>query len=240
MNKAKEKSAIWKKVLRWGAVILVAVAVILGIIASFSVGEGDNEVWDENTTVGNLKAKNHFIIYSDLMCPYCVAFENAIFENEEEFQNYISKNDVLVEVRLADFLYRYSESQAEGSHYSAEAVTCAEKQGKFWEYYKTATTTVWQDYYAKNGKSGFEELNSKGRDFWIALGGSMGLNETDDFRNCIEDGKTDEELAATAAKMAKMVNGLPFFKLNNYTLSGFDLSWGWDQVLMYFEAGRKS
>ena len=34
----------------------------------------------------------------------------AMIENEEEFKEYIKKNDILLEVRVSDFLYEYGES----------------------------------------------------------------------------------------------------------------------------------
>lgn len=240
MEENLKKDSKIKKLFRIFGLIVVFILLITAISASFSASSGENTVWDENATKGSLSAKNHFIVYSDLMCPYCVAFENAIFENEADFEKYIEKNDILFEVRLSDFLYNYGEVKSTGSRYSAEAVTCAEKQGKFWDYYQLATTTVWQDFYKDSGKSGFDELNQKGKDYWISLGDNINLNETSDFRNCVENGETDGDLAETSAKMARNVNGLPFFKFNNYTSSGFDLSWGWDYVLMYFDAGLKS
>ncbi|WP_407454635.1 hypothetical protein, partial [Methanobrevibacter sp.] len=42
------------------------------------------------------------------------------------------------------------------------------------------------------------------------------------------------EIKENAKKTAKLADGMPYFKLNNYTSSGFDLSWGWDYVKMYF------
>ena len=40
--------------------------------------------------------------------------------------------------------------------------------------------------------------------------------------------------------MARLVSGMPHFKFNNYTTGGFDLSWGWEYVRMYFDAGLNS
>ena len=96
-----------KKALR--IVALVALVFILGaaIANSMVKPSTSSKVWDEAMTVGNPEAKNHFIIYSDLVCPYCVAFENAIVENEEAFKQYIEDNDILLEVRMSEFLYEY-------------------------------------------------------------------------------------------------------------------------------------
>ena len=86
-----------KKALRVLGVILVVGLLFAAIIASMNNKPSNAEiVWDKDMTVGNLEAKNYFIIYSDIACPYCIAFENAIVEHEEEFKEYIEKNDVLV------------------------------------------------------------------------------------------------------------------------------------------------
>ncbi len=189
-------------------------------------------------TAGSLDAKNYFIIYSDLMCPYCIAFENAIVENETAFEQYLADNDILLEVRLSDFLYEYGEARAINSRYSAEAVYCARDAGKFWDYYNLAITTVWNDYFKDSGKAAFSVLNAKDKSYWIKLGKEIGLGE--DFENCVETDAPLAEIKKNAEKTSKLASGMPYFKFNNYTTSGFDPSWGWEYVLMYFEAGLES
>ncbi len=227
-----------KKVFRILSIILVAGVIIAAIVASMNAKPSNAEkVWDEQMTVGNLDAKNYFIIYSDLVCPYCVAFENAIVEHEDEFQKYIADNDILVEVRLSDFLYEYGETNPINSRYSAVATYCAKNEGKFWDYYNLAINTVWNDYYKNGGKnvSGISKLT---KDYWIKIGEKVGLS--DKFKTCVENDEPIAEIQANAAKSAKIAHGMPYFKFNDYTSSGFDLSWGWDYVMMYFESGLKS
>jgi protein-disulfide isomerase len=221
-------------------VAFIAVLVVLGfaMIASKVEPKSAEKAWYTEMSVGNPEAKNHFIIYSDIMCPYCVAFENAIFENEQEFEEYIKENDILIEVRIADFLYEYGEARAINSRYSALGTYCAKNEGKFWDYYKLAITTVWKDYFSKSGKNAFSSLNAKDKDYWIALGKKLELSES--FESCVKNDEPLEEIMANAKKMTKLVSGMPYFKFNKYTSSGFDLSWGWDYVKMYFEAGLES
>lgn len=228
-----------KKILRIIGVVVVVVLVFAAIIASTTSKPSNEEmVWDKEMTQGNLDAKNYFIIYSDLVCPYCIAFENAIVEHEEEFQKYLEQNDILFEVRLSDFLYEYGEAQAISSRHSAMATYCAKKEGRFWDYYNKAVTSVWNDYFKSQGKSAFTMLNSSGSKYWVELGKKIGLGE--DFEKCVENEEPLEEIKANAKKTSKLASGMPYFKLNNYTSSGFDLSWGWDYVLMYFQAGLES
>lgn len=228
-----------KKAFRIVGIIAVVAVIIAAIVASMNNKPSNAEkVWDQAMTTGNLEAKNYFIIYSDLVCPYCIAFENAIVEHEEEFQKYIAENDILVEIRLSDFLYEYGEAHAEHSRYSAIATYCAKNEGKFWDYYNAAITTVWNDYFKGNGKAGFVGLNQNSPDYWTKIGQKIGLG--DSFKSCVANQDPLAEIQQNAAKTAKLANGMPYFKFNNYTTSGFDLSWGWEYVLSYFQAGLKS
>ena len=158
------------KIARILGVVGVVALIVAAIVASMSAKPSNAErVWDVDTTVGNIEAKNYFIIYSDIACPYCIAFENAIIEHEEEFLDYIEKNDILIEVRLSDFLYEYGESNPIESKYGAEAIYCAKNEGKFWDYYDLAVTRVWKEYFENAGKSAFSEFNKLKKDYWIKI-----------------------------------------------------------------------
>ena len=228
-----------KKVIRIIGVVVVAIVIIAAIVTSMNIKPSNAEkVWDTEMTIGNLDAKNYFIIYSDLVCPYCIAFENAIVEHEEEFQKYIEENDILLEVRISDFLYEYGETSPINSRYSAEATYCARNEGKFWDYYNLAITTIWNDYFKSSGKSGVAQMSSINKDYWIDIGKKIGLSET--FENCVKNDEPLNEIKENAKKTSKLANGMPYFKFNNYTNSGFDLSWGWEYVQLYFKAGLES
>lgn len=229
-----------KKALRIIGIIAVVVVIIAAIVASMMPKTQNNSelVWDPEMTIGNPDAKNYFIIYSDLVCPYCVAFENAIVENEDKFQKYIEENDILVEVRLSDFLYEYGESNPIHSRYSAVATYCAKNEGKFWDYYNLAISSIWNDYFKDLGKSAFSKMEGLNQDYWTDIGHQIGLG--DKFDSCVENQDPLEEIEQNAEKSAKLADGMPYFKFNNYTSSGFDLSWGWNYVEMYFDAGLES
>lgn len=228
-----------KKFLRIFGVVAVVVVIIAAIAASMNNKPSNAEqVWDEQMTVGKMDAKNYFIIYSDLVCPYCIAFENAIVEHEEDFQNYIRDNDILVEVRLSDFLYEFGETNPIHSRYSAVATYCAKREGKFWDYYNAAVSSVWNDYFEQSGKGAFSKMSTIGKDYWINIGRGVGLG--DSFESCVQNDETLSEVEANAAKTAKLVRGMPYFKFNDFVSSGYDLSWGYDYVMQYFQAGLDS
>ena len=81
-------------------------------------------------------------------------------------------------------------------------------------------------------------MSTLDKDYWIKIGKKAGLG--DDFTTCVKDETTLPEIQKNAEKSSKLINGMPFFKFNSYTSSGFDLSWGWEYVLMYFQAGLES
>ena len=183
---------------------IIGVVAVIGllagaIIASMQKPAAGGSVWDKDTILGSQEAKNHFIIYSDILCPYCVAFENAMIEHEEELQEYIKKHDILIEVRLSDFLYEYGESRPINSRYSAVATFCAKKEGKFWDYYNNAITTVWNSYFKTSGKAAFMEMQSLDKDYWISLGKEVGLGES--FETCVRNDNTLDEVIKTASSL---------------------------------------
>lgn len=228
-----------KKTFRIIGVVAVIVVLFAAIIASMNNKPSNSEkVWDEQMTLGNPEAKNYFIVYSDIVCPYCVAFENAIIENEEEFQQYLKDHDILFEVRLSDFLYEYGESNPISSRHSALASYCAKNEGKFWDYYNLAIPTVWNDYFKKSGKGAFNEMAKLGKSYWIDIGKKAGLGET--FENCVKNEDPLEEIKANAEKTTKLVSGLPSFRFNSYSPPGFSMDGTWEDVKSYFKTGLES
>lgn len=227
------------KVFRIIGVVAVLGILIAAIVTSMTHKTPNSEiVWDKDMTVGNMDAKNYYIIYSDIACPYCLAFENAIIEHEDEFKEYIEKNDILVEVRLSDFMYEYGQSQSIQSRYSAEAIYCAKNEGKFWDYYNNLIVKVWNGWFKDSGKAAYNEFNKIEKEYYIKAGKEVGLGET--FEACVDNEEPLADIVKNAQKMAKLVDGMPHFKFNNYTPSGFDLNWGWEYVKLFFDAGLKS
>ena len=227
-----------KKALRIIGVVAVIVALVAAIVISMtSKPSNADTVWDKEMTMGNLEAKNYYIIYSDLACPYCIFFENPIVENEEDFKKYIEEKDILVEIRLSDFLYEYGEHQSPASRYGAVATYCARDEGRFWDYYNLAVHRMYEDYFKDLGKGGFDILDNEGMDLWINYGKSIGLGDT--FESCVRNGDTLEEIKERALKTTKLVSGMPYFKFNSYTFSGFTPNGSYADVMNYMEAGLK-
>ena len=236
----KPKSNIGGKIIRVSAIVLI-IATIFGIIIASSIQPKtpiSDQIWYEEMTIGNKDAKNYFITYTDIVCPYCVAFENAIIEHEEDFEKYIEKNDILFEVRLSDFLFLYGQFPTAHSKYSAVAAYCAKDEGKFWEYYRHAIVTIWHDYFEEYGKDALTALDQNKKSYWLDLAKEIGM-DSESFTTCFNDETPLQEINAQAEKTANIVSGLPAFKFNKYSPPGFNMSWGWDHVKMLFDEGLK-
>lgn len=222
--------------------IIAIIVVFVGVIIVTSMSDNStpaDKIWDEKMTLGNKDAKNYFVTYTDIVCPYCVAFENTLIEHEEDFEKYIESNDILFEVRLSDFLYRYGQFPTVHSKYSAVAAYCARDEDRFWDYYRHAITTIWHDYFETYGKEALTILDQQDKSYWLKLAKDIKL-DTDSFKSCYEEEKPLAEIDAIAEKTAKNVSGLPAFKFNRYSPPGFNLTWGWNEALMFFEEGLKS
>lgn len=230
------------KIFRWVAIILVIIAFIALLAARLSkpVDHSDS-VWDEGTTLGNLDAKNYYIDYTDLACPYCDVFSRLIFENEEEFKrDYIEGKDILYEVRMTDFLYEYGSHSVEYSRWGAEGSYCALNEGKFWEYYRNAVLSLYDDYQSKGiaSEKGAPSIEGMTIDYWLDIGHEVGLGA--EFDSCMREHKMLSKVEENTARAAKQVDGgLPYFKFNKFTTGGFDTNWDWSYVKQYLDAGLK-
>lgn len=231
----------------FGKIVRTAVLTLIGggflalIIYSVSNKPPAGEsVWDEGTTIGSLDAKKHYIQYTDVMCPYCDVYSRLVMEHQAEFEKFIADNDILYELRVTDFLYEFGAHQTVYSRQSAEATYCARNEGKFWEFYHAALTTLWEDYHSKGiGDSKTSpEITDITDEYWLNIGHSVGLSS--EFESCYAEHKELEHVISNTGKVYKLVDGgLPYFNFNKKTMGGFDQKWGWDYVLKYLQAGLK-
>lgn len=223
------------------SVIFAVVLILLGALVMFNMyGSTENHsenIWNDGTTLGKMDAKNYFIMYTDLACPYCDAFARQIAFNEEEFKrDYIDGKDILFEVRVVEFLKLYSEHKPDMSEWSAEGVHCARREGKFWEYYHGALKSLWEDYQSKGiNPSSAPDMTAQ---YWQELGHKIGLSS--DFDTCMTEHQALPEILANTEKAARYVDGgLPYFRFGSFTTGGFDTSWGWDYAKQYLDSGLK-
>lgn len=224
------------KFLRTAGIIGIVVALFAIIIASSSAQSSPaGQVWNEAATVGNLKAKNYYVMYTDLMCPYCDVFSRVVMEHWDEFTQYLEAHDILFEVRLTDYL-----AEAGSSTYSrdaAEAAYCAMHEDKFWDFYHGAIQALWDDYHSKGiGDSKTSPaIKNLPEDYWVKIGHEQGLGEQ--FDRCVANHEVAEEIDRNTTRALQVAQGMPYFKFNRFTTAGFDSSWGWEYVKMYLDSG---
>ena len=220
-----------------GAVVLALLSVIAYSV-SYKAPLSD-EAWDTNFTLGDLNgAKLHYVMYTDIMCPYCDVFSRATHEHADEFLSFIEEHKILYEVRVTDFLYEYGAHTTEYSQQSAEAAYCAADEGKFFDFYYAALDKLWEDYHSKGIGTGAGSKAITGIDdnYWLEIGNSVGLSE--EFANCYTSGAKLATVQENTARAAKVVDGgVPYFQFGKFANGGFDQNWSWEYVEQYLEAG---
>ncbi len=236
MPKTTEKNETAGRVGR----ILLIIGIVLVFLAIFIISAthkspASEQVWDMRTTIGSTEAKKHYVMYTDLMCPYCDVFSRAVMDHQDEFEQFLADNDVLFEIRLTDMLYYGSDSEM--SQDAAEAAFCAIHEDKFWDYYHGALTALYNDYHSKGIGSSktATPIKNMPEDYWIQIGLDAGLGE--DFQNCVNNRETAAEVEEQTMKASQFAEGMPTFSFEKFKNSGFSDTWGWDEAKQLLEAG---
>jgi len=101
-------------------------------------------------------------------------------------------------------LYKDIAFEGEGSQRAAEAVHCANDQGKFWEYHDKITTTRYQ----ANNNQIYDKTNL------IKAAQELGLDECE-FTLCLESGKYTKLVKNDTQGVWSKINGTPTSFLNS-------------------------
>lgn len=227
------------KTLRTVAIVFVIVLIVGIFIASSTYrAPASDQAWDLAMTTGDPEAKNLYVMYTDIMCPYCDVFSRAIMEHQDEFEDFLANNDILYEVRLTDMLYYGSGSEM--SRDSAEATYCAKRENRFWDYYHGALTALWEDYHSKGIGSNktAKPITDMPEDYWLKIGQEIGLG--DSFEKCVTERETASEVEDVTRRASKYAEGMPTFKFGDFSTSGFSDTWGWNEAKMFLEQGCNS
>lgn len=228
------------KIIRWGLAIAAIGLVVAVFIWNATQDETavDYTVWNEQMTMGNKTADNHFIEYTDAMCPYCTFFTLALHDNEDDFkQNYLDNDKIYFELRLADILVEKNDN----SHRANTSAYCAADGGKFWDYYIALqdhlNETYWQyvdwsKVKQSNEKSDMEVIDDK---VYLDIASSVGL-DSDTMLDCMDNNKEIQtKLASATTKSGNVVTGVPYFVFNDYRSSGF--GGDYNTIKQMFKAG---
>ncbi len=228
-----------KKIVRIIALVGVFALVFAAIVSSnVKTTDVSAEVWNTTMTLGDpATAVRHYVVYSDLMCPYCNYYGKVIMDSDEEFQKYLEENKIAYELRITDMLYE--SSGVEMSLPAAEGAYCAAKENRFWDYYHAALNHIFKDYYEKG--IGYSKtapaITGMTRDYWYKIGEEIGLGDT--FKQCFSDNLAATEVRENTYKASATAAGLPYFVFGKFQTGGFDPSWEWDTVKQMLNQGLK-
>ena len=230
--------------------LLVLVIVFLGALVIFNAinpAPVDMEVWNEQMTKGDKEtAKHHFIMYTDIFCPYCDKFSDAVAANMEDFDNrYIKDNNILFEIRVTDM--NYENGHSNNSRPAGQAAYCAAKQGDFWSYYYALLSKIYKDYHSRGigVDRNSEKIPTLDMDYFYDVADDLESIDRDTLVKCMEDKETIAELDNNTKKAASKVNGgVPRFVFDKYVADGFLGNWNTDndykQVKLLMDAGLAS
>lgn len=230
------------RLVRFSVIFIIVILFLSIALTSAPKNQDLSGIRDERTILGDKKAKNHYIMMTDIMCPYCDVFSRLAMENQEKFDKYLKDHDIVFEVRVTDFLYENNMDKRGFSRMGAEAIACATDQNRFWDYYHQAIRRLWQDYHSKG--IGFSKNAPAIKDltpaYWESIASDVKLDNS--FKSCLSEHKMLETVKqntadATTLMLRHNLGGMPSFKFNNFTSSGFDTNWDYSYVERYLAAG---
>lgn len=229
------------------AIRITAIVAVVGFFVTLlvvkSIQPPDMSVWNSAMAKGNPEtAKHHFIMYTDIFCPYCDKFSDAIAANLEDFdKHYIEDNDILFEIRVTDV--NYLNGHSNNSRPAGQAAYCAAKQDKFWDYYYSLLGQMYDDYHSKGiGVDPYSEhIPDLELDYFYRAAEGTELDQ-ENFQSCIKNGDTLEELDKNTERAQRNINGgVPHFVFDKYVTDGFAGTWDttndYKQVKTMLDAG---
>jgi len=163
-----------------------------------SICEGktlQNQEITEILSLGEDQAPVLLEVYSDYQCPFCGRY--YVEAIKPMIKDYVDAGKVKL-------LYKDIAFEGEGSQRAAEAVHCANDQGKFWEYHDKITTTRYQ----ANNNQIYDKTNL------IKAAQELGLDECE-FTLCLESGKYTKLVKNDTQGAWSKINGTPTSFLNS-------------------------
>ena len=232
-----------QKAIRIIAVVL-GVGFLFALVVYNSTKPVDFVPWNEAMTLGEKTgSKYHYIMYTDVFCPYCDKFSDAIQENFDDFKkHYIEDEKVFFEIRMTDM--NYTSGHSNNSKPGGEGAYCAADQGMFWEYYAGLLGALYEDYHSKG--IGVDKTSPKipdlDNEYFYDVAEKAGL-EINRFKTCLKNNEMNDILTTNTNRASNVTSGVPYFIFGNYRTSGFagnwDASHDYEQVKLMMDAGLK-
>lgn len=211
------------------AIVAVGFVVALIIFNASRPIEADPIVWNTEMTKGNQEKGQHFIMYTDIFCPYCDKFSNALAANKEDYEtNYINNDKIFFELRITQF--NYLSGHSPNSQPGGESAYCAARQQKFWPYYEAILAKLFTDYHSKGiGVSKTSEKMPELDISYFYQAAETAELSMESFRTCMENHEAREELEKNTTRAQKQIqSGVPYFVSGTFNFSGFDGNWDTD------------
>lgn len=229
------------------AILAVAAIVFVVALVVFNASrpvEADPTIWNTEMTKGNPEAEQHYIMYTDIFCPYCDKFSNALAANAADFEeNYLNNNKIYFEIRITQL--NYLSGHSPNSQPGGESAYCAARQQKFWPYYEAILAKLFEDYHSKG--IGVSKTSEKMPELDISYfyeAAETAQLDMEPFKSCMENHDTLEELEQNTTRAQKQIeSGVPYFVFGDFTFSGFDGNWNTDndyqQAKLLLNSGLK-
>ena len=235
------------KVIRIG-VIVIFVGFLFALAAYNSMHPSQKQfgVWNSAMTMGDKEtAEHHFVMYTDIFCPYCDKFSNAVTANLEDFKTrYIDGNKILFEIRVTDL--NYLSGHSDNSLPAGEGAYCAAKQNNFWGYYHALLGKLFEDYHSKGigVDRNSEHIPELAIEYFYDAAEQGGLDRSQ-FISCMENHEGKAELDRNTTKTSQTLNGgVPYFVFDKFVYSGFMGDWDttadYENVKLIMEAGLET
>ena len=224
-------------------VLVIGFLISLMVYNSLNPSKEEFTPWNENMTLGDKEtAKYHYIMYTDISCPFCNKFSRAVATHDEEFKSeYIEGQNIYFEIRLTDM--NYENGHSDNSRPAAEGAYCAARQGKFWEYYHELLNQFYDDFNSKGigVDRTSKPIPTQETEYYYRAARHAGVDQ-DAFASCFENHETAEELDKnTKLAYSKTGGGIPHFVFNNNPMDGFagtfDAEADWLQAKLMLDSG---
>jgi protein-disulfide isomerase len=229
------------------AIRIAAVVAVVGFLVAlmiFNAGKGtDMKTWDAAMAKGDPKtAQHHFVMYTDIFCPYCDKFSDGVAAHLAEFdKDYIEDKKILFEIRVTDM--NYESGHSNNSRPAGIAAYCTAKQNNFWDYYYNLLAKLYEDYHSKGigaERDSPQHIPNLELDYFYAAAEGTSLNR-EQFEQCVANEETATELDNNTRRASMRISGLPYFVFDKYAVSGFAGNWDadndWEQVKLMLNAG---
>jgi hypothetical protein len=203
-------------------VVLIGALVVAAIVNTRTVPP-PVEAWHAAMTVGDPEAEKHFVVYTDVFCPYCDDFSRAWRGELAQFtEEYLDSKKVYLEYRLTDMVADHSPNAERGG----EGAYCAADQGQavFWGWYDAMLAQLLADYHSKGigvSKTSPKIPELDNQYFYNVAAQVEGL-DTARFRDCYDGHEQLAELNNRTSQAKPITSGgVPYFVFDKWTSSGF-------------------